>query len=68
MSKAYIILAKWNYGIDFWFGGLSDDIDDLTDFWTLYLENWIGDNKPTLIKIVELSCDSDLVVTASDVK
>lgn len=68
MSKAYIILAKWHYGVDFWFGGLSEDIDELMDLWTLYVEDWVGDNKPTLIKIVELSCDSDLVVTASDVK
>lgn len=64
-NKSYVILAKWDYGIDLWFGEISDNPDHLMDHWTEHLDYYAG-TKPELIKIVELNVNSDLSIDVKD--
>lgn len=36
----YLVIAKFDYGIDFWLGGVSSDEDSLMDAWEQYLQDW----------------------------
>ena len=66
-NKSYVILAKWDYAIDLWLGGISDNPDHLMDRWNEYLDYYgPNDTKPELIKIVELNVNSDLSIDVKD--
>lgn len=36
----YLVIAKFDYGIDFWLGGVSSDEDCLMSLWNSYLQDF----------------------------
>jgi len=36
----YLVIAKFDYGIDFWLGAVSSDEDSLMSLWNSYLQDF----------------------------
>jgi len=47
----YLVIAKFDYGIDFWLGGVSSDEDSLMASWEWYLKEWHHIDIPEFIGI-----------------